>query len=320
MTNRFLLSALLSLTLSLLLFKPIFAQPENSDPAVDLITAVNALRSENKLPQYQVNSTLMIVAQAQADHMAKTGVASHFDAAGLRPYQRAVKAGYSVAGDLSQGGLFFENIDSGAGLSPADAVKKWKEDSLSLAVMLSPDLKDVGAGVAVANGVTYYVLDAGSALNKVELTSAVTPTPTLALGAVVTSTALEDGSIYHIVQPKEALWSIAMAYNIAVDDIKHLNRLTTDDIFEGQKILIYKPKAGTTITPVPGITFTATFGIPTSTATQLVTPTITATATPPPVSPASTWGGGIVVGAIVLIALLGAGIGSWLASKKQVPL
>ena len=130
---------------------------------------------------------------------------------------------------------------------------------------------------------------------------------------MIVSTPLENGDVYHVVQLKEALWSIALAYNTTVEQIKLLNGLATDEIFEGQKLLIQRP---VTDTPTSTEAVTATFGIPTSTATQPVTPTATSTATPLPVPPASPQNGGIIVGVIVLIALLAAGIGSWLGRKK----
>ncbi len=132
---------------------------------------------------------------------------------------------------------------------------------------------------------------------------------------VIVSTPLENGEVYHVVQLKEALWSIALAYDTTVEQIKLLNGLATDEIFEGQKLLILRP---VTDTPTPTEVVTATFGIPTSTSTQPVPPTITSTATPLPVPPASRQSGGIVVGIIVLIALLAAGIGAWLGRKKSV--
>jgi uncharacterized protein YkwD len=313
----FFLSALLSLALSLTPFKPTFAQPEKFAPASDLINEVNALRAKNNLPPYQVNATLMSVAQSQADYVAKTGFLSHFDATGLRPYQRALNAGYPVSGDLAQGGFFSENIYSGSSsITPADVIENWSGDALHLGTMLSPDLQDVGAGVTVVAGAAYYVLDAGSAVGKADATPAPTSTPTIPPNLVITSTPNADGSIYHIVQKDEYLWNVALSYNMTVEDLKKLNRLSTDDVYEGQKLLIFKPKPGPSITPTVGVTPTATFGIPTSTATHPVTPTITLTSTPLPTPPASFQSGQKIIGAIVLIALLGAGLGAWLGRKK----
>ena len=116
-----------------------------------------------------------------------------------------------------------------------------------------------------------------------------------------------------MVQSKEALWSIALAYNTTIEQIKSLNGLASDEIFAGQKLLIQRP---VTDTVAPTAVITATFGIPTSTATQPVMPTITSTATPLPAPPASRQSSEIIVAMILLIALFSAGIGSWLGRKK----
>lgn len=324
--KRFLISILvplLFLTASLLPSEHVDAHPAQFSPkftALDVIAEVNALRTSRNLPPYQVNSILMNVAQSHADHIASTGVLSHFSASGERPYQRAIAAGYPVAGDLSIGGLFAENIASGAGLSVSAVINDWQSDPGHLNTMISPDLKDIGAGISIANGVTYYVLDAGSSTGDPivgtpsTLISTPTPgTPGTQPADVIVSTPLESGEIYHVVQLKEALWSIALAYNTTVEQLKLLNGLASDEIFAGQKLLVQKPILDTA---TPTVVVTATFGIPTSTATQPVPPTITSTATPLPVPPASRQSGGMVVGVIILIALLAAGFGSWLGRKK----
>lgn len=319
---------LLFLTFCLLPSERALAWPGHLSPnptALDLIEEVNALRASNNLPPYRVSAILMNVAQIHAEYIASTGVMTHFDVNGLRPYQRAIEAGYAVAGDLSLGGFFAENLHSGVGLSPAGAVTFWKGESSQLDTMLSADFKDVGAGMALANGVTYFVLDAGAANG----TPAATLTATLSSSAAIISTAgaagtpavvvmistpLGNGEVYHVVQKNEALWSIAFAYSTTIEQLKLLNGLVTDEIFEGQSLLVKKPEPATA---APSPVITATFGIPTSTATKPVTPTTTATSTPLPEAPASLQSGGLMVGAIVFIALLAAGLGSLLGRKKM---
>lgn len=321
---------LLFLTLCLLPSERALAWPGHLSPnpsALDLIAEVNALRASNNLSPYQVSAILMNMAQVHAEYIASTGVMTHFDANGLRPYQRAIEVGYAVAGDLSLGGFFDENLHSGVRLSPAGAVTFWKGDPSHLNTMLSADFKEVGAGMALANGVTYFVLDAGAENGTPAATS--TSTATLSSSVAIISTAgaagtpavvvmistpLDNEEVYHVVQKNEALWSIALAYNTTVEQLKLLNGLVTDEIFEGQSLLVQKPEPATA-TPSPVIT--ATFGIPTSTATKPVTPTTTAKLTPLPEAPASLQSGGLMVGAIVFIALLAAGLGSLLGRKKM---
>jgi LysM repeat protein len=305
---------ILFLTFSLLPSEGAEARPKLFSPnlaAQDLIAAVNDLRAAEKLPAYKQNSVLMEIAQAQADYIASTGIVTHFDASGLPPFRRAVSAGYSVSGDLSQGGSFRENIGSGAGLTVPGVVLAWQDDAEDLKSLLSIDLADVGAGVAALNGVTYYVLDAGASTGD-----SATPSPTALSGTsvMVVSTPLEDGTVYHVAQANEALWSIALNYNTTVEELKFLNRLATDEILEGQKLLIRKPVVATT---TPTVAATATFGIPTSTATHPITPTVTSTVTPLPVPPTSRENGNRVVAGIVLVALIAAGLGAWLGRKSQ---
>ncbi|MHB8778633.1 MAG: CAP domain-containing protein [Anaerolineales bacterium] len=318
---------LLFLALSLLPSEMALAQPMyfSTNPAtLDLIAEVNSLRASNNLPPYQVDAVLMNIAQVHAEYIASTGVTTHFDANGLRPYQRAIEAGYAVAGDLSLGGYFAENIHSDVDLSPAGTVAFWKGDSSHLNNMLSLDFEEVGAGMALAKDVTYFVLDAGAENGTPAATSTATRSSSEAIiataGAVGTqavvvmrSTPLDSGEVYHVVQKNEALWSIALAYNTAIEQLKLLNSLGTDEIFAGQTLLVKKPEPAT-VTPSPVIT--ATFGIPTSTATKPVSPTTTSTSTPLPKAPASLESGGVVAGAIILVALLAAGLGSLLGRKK----
>ena len=284
----------------------------------EVIAEVNSLRAEHGIAPYAVNSILMLIAQTQADYMASSGVLSHFDAEGARPSQRAIAAGYPVAGDLSLGGFFSENIAAGVDLSPSELVAGWTEDSLHLNTMISPDLEDVGAGIAFLDGKTYYVLDAAASTGQsLKIVSSPDPGSTATLGTqpafVVTSTALENGTVYHIVQSNEALWSIALAYDLTVEELKRLNQLTSDDIFIGQKLLIRKIDQSTATLES---TITVTLGIPTSTATRPVTPTATFTPTPVPTPPSSRIGGGMVAGSIVAAALLAAALGAWLGRRR----
>ncbi len=300
-------------------------ESSNHQAAADVIDEVNALRAEQGLPAYQVNPILMKIAQSHADYQASTGIVTHYGENGSRPYQRALDAGYPVAGDLSTGGLFSENVDAGRNLSASQVVQGWQEDSLHLNTMISADLQDIGVGVAIADGVTYYTLNAGQA-SEIEVLASSSPasnggdpfasstgTPST-LQLLATNTITEDGTVYHIVQAKEALWSIALAYETTIDELKRLNRLVTDDIYEGQKLVISKQEVET---PTPQPSITVTFGIPTSTATFPVTPSLTPTSTPIPIPPASRQRGGQIVGGIVLVAVIAAGLGAWLGRRKS---
>jgi LysM repeat protein len=229
-----------------------------------------------------------------------------------------------VAGDLARGGFFSENITSGSNKSPAQAVLEWQRDAAHMNTMLSPNLQDAGAGVSVSEGVTYYTLVAGaSSGSTVNYTPPAGGTPG-DLGAlppleivqpVTTSTALEDGSVFHEVKLGQALWSIALAYGTTIDELKRLNQLANNEIYVGQNLLVRKEEAATG-TP-DGPTATVTIGVSTSTPTKRVTSTNTATPTPQPVPPSTRQSSGVIVIVIVFGALAAAGIGTWLSTKRS---
>ncbi len=304
--------------------QPVVLSPDRT--AQEMIVKVNTLRNSNGLLPYSTNPILMKVAQSHADYIASTGVLTHFDQDGKRPYQRAIDAGYDVAGNLSSGGLLTEAIFSGSGISDDEVISTWQSNAADSVALLSSSYEDVGVGISAANGITYYVLVAGS---ENELTSPLAspvvgtsisvgtsaPVATVGTGTVYPNTALPDGEIYHVVRKNEALWSVAILYSTTIEELKLLNGLATDEIFEGQKILV---RAVNTQTPTPSlIPVTVTLGIPTSTATLPVTPTKTSTPTPVPTPPTSLQKGGMVVGGITLVALLAAGLGAFLGRAKK---
>ncbi len=320
---------LLFLTASLIPSRQVIARNGSfsvNSVAQELIDEVNALRASNGLSPYRVNPTLMEVAQSHADYLASRGMITHFGEDGSPPYQRAIADGYSVAGDISMGGAFAENIHSGSSLSAADVVAFWQGDSVSQETMRSPSFKDIGTGETTARGITYYVLVAGLEGNALAATPTMTQPSSEFIVAtaggfgtpairVALSTPLENGEIFHIVKKNEGLWSIAVAYFTTVEELKLLNGLVTDEIFEGQSLLVYRPLPDTA-TPTPPEA-TVTLGIPTSTPTHPATMTSTFTATPVPVPPVSRQSSGRIVGVIVLAALFAAGIGAWLGGKKS---
>ena len=326
LTYRLIVVSFLALTFNLLPSNTTLARPQDVPlhNAYDLIAEVNALRASNGLPAYNVNPILMQVAQAHSDYQASIGTTTHYSADGSRPFQRALAAGYPVAGDLSRGGFFSENITSGSSKSAAQAVLEWQGDSIHLSTMLSPNLQDVGAGASVAGGVTYFTLDAGSStgstVNYTPPAGGATGIPgTIATLEIVqpvrTSTALEDGSVVHEVQIGQALWSIALAYSTTIDELKRLNQLATNEIYVGQKLLVRRDVPATGSPKEPTVTVTS--GVPFSTPTRHVTSTATSTSTPIPAPPATRQSSGVVVVIIVVGALIAAGIGTWLGTKKS---
>jgi hypothetical protein len=264
----------------------------------------------------------MRLAQSHSNYQAAIGTTTHYSADGSRPFQRALFAGYAVAGDLSQGGFFSENIMSAQDLLPSEAVSAWTGDAPHLNTMLSPNLRDVGAGVAISGGLVYYTLDAG-----LESGSPVSYTPQAGIPVgtpgtpiisqfilpVFASTPLEDGKVYHDVQFGQTLWSLAVEYKTTVQQIKTLNNLSGVEIYEGQTLLIAQLP-----TAAAAASGTATLAATTNPAAPTIKVAASASAEPstPPVAPTAVGTGGGAVLAILVTAIAAAGLGTWISTRR----
>lgn len=292
--------------------------------AYSLINEVNALRAANGLTPYSINPTLMSIAQQHAEFMSVNGV-SHTGYGGTRPYQRALNAGYPLAGELTLGGFFSENITAGSNKSVQQAVQEWQGDAPHLNTMLSPNLTEIGAGVAIVGNYVYYVIDCasptgGNAPFAAPTLSSGTPVPIVTQPPVAVNTLLPntpdaDGKVYHTVQKGETLWLIAISYNVKIADIRKLNGLAEDaDIYPNTKLLIILVS---TLTPGPTGTPTR-FSTVTPQATWTASPVIenaTPTLAPVKFAAAETSDSLPVLGMIALAALVLAGI---LAASMRV--
>jgi LysM repeat protein len=223
----------------------------------------------------------MGIAQSHAGFMAANGV-SHYGVGGSTPYQRAIAAGYPLAGDLTQGGLFSENITAGGNKSVADAVLEWQGDAPHLGTMLSPSLTEIGAGVVVIDGYYYYVIDCGRSTESglpqeippsLQDQISTIPSKPVVVNTLVPNTPEADGNTYHVVKEGETLWLIAVSYGIKVDQIKSYNPFINEtNIYPGQRIYIpanLRPSS----TPEPA-TMTPTVS-PTVVITAIAIPTAT---------------------------------------------
>jgi LysM repeat protein len=113
----------------------------------------------------------------------------------------------------------------------------------------------MGVGVAVAGGVYYYTLDvgyvAGSQPQSTKSSSgSVSGNPTQIAAQQATQAALpkpvfvstpaEDGSVIHIVQQGQTLWTIAAKYNIPLADLLSRNNLTENSfVYPGNRLIIF---------------------------------------------------------------------------------
>ena len=317
----FSLAALIALTSTSTSRAQSMKMPSVAGSPFELINAVNALRASYGLAAYTINPILMFTAQSQAEFMAATGNVSHTGFGDSSLTDRLLAAGYPLAGDLLLGGFRAENITSGnEDMSAQSAVDGWTGDVLHLNTMISPNLSEIGAGVAIANGRVYYVIDAAlpMAPTSVAGSRATIPPPEARISITVVSTPNPEGDVIHEVQVGESLWQIAIAYEVNIDDIKRLNNLFDNNIYPGNKLLI-KTDAVVTIVPRPLMT-----DLPASHPTVLQTNSLATLAsirsTSNPISGLTSVNNRSVMGmviSIIVLALLGGGYFTWLGNKKN---
>jgi LysM repeat protein len=231
--------------------------------AGSLIAEVNAFRAANGLPPFEVDYALMAAAQAHSEYMAKNGTITHSGAGGSSARDRAVAAGYGDGAAV----LVIENIAGGNNLSPSQAVYSMWQDALHRETMLTSYYVHIGAGVATSGSFVYYTIDVGRIQGApppptATLDPAATPAPAstplpantpeptkVAAQPVVVATPREDGSIVHVVQAGQALYTIAVVYDVSLEAILAINGLTMDSvIYPGDEIII---QAGLSPGPSP---------------------------------------------------------------------
>jgi uncharacterized protein YkwD/LysM repeat protein len=269
--------------------------PSPASSPSEVIAAINTYRAANGLKNYQTNSTLVHVAQAQSDYQASIQDVTHTGLGGTVPRDRVYAAGY---GD---GNIVWvsEIIYGGYNATAQDAVGWWKTSQIHNDTMLSPDYLEIGAGVAVGDdGFVYYTalcaysVDGVPAQNtpsnekdpeesgaSTEISTGPTPTTAPIIIPVQASQPKEDGSIVHIVRTGQALWNIAAVYGISVEELYTLNGLDQwTPIHPGDEILVRPASTPITTPKPPRATSTQQ---PTRTATGL---TIASTGESTPVS------------------------------------
>ena len=230
----------------------------NQTSAYEMIIAMNTLRVSYGLPALIEDPIINAVAQSTAATMAASNMSWHIgDVRG-----RLAAAGYG-GGSTVWATENFAMSSMGMGIDEIMAV--WADpDHMRPAV--EPAYCHVGAGVAQANGKTYYVLQAAyisgqecgsSSTSTGETGSSGTGTGT---GPVVSqlimpvsiATPDEDGNTYHVVQAGQSLWSIAIAYQITIRDLETWNNLSHETpLNAGQRLFIPNKDTEGYATPTP---------------------------------------------------------------------
>jgi uncharacterized protein YkwD len=248
--------------------------------ASDLIAGVNALRASYGLAPYTVDPILMAVAQTQNNYSMSIGRVTHYGPDGSRPREQAIAAGYGGGATV----FVSENIAQGTDLSPGDAVQMWTGDDPHLNTMIGANYRDVGAAAGESDGVYYYTLLAGyvagvgSAHSTAPIASPYASSSTGVVAYVVPATPMADGSILHTVQAGQTLWTIAAVYDVPLEDLRTLNRLSeTPLLHPGDELIIQPAQTVVPPTPTPAATGEAAAPTPSPPARSA-----TRTPTPPP--------------------------------------
>ena len=227
--------------------------PPSQASAYDLILAMNTLRVSYGLPALVEDPIVNAVAQSTAATMAANNMSWHIgDVRG-----RLAAAGYGAGGTVWATENFAVS-SSGMGIDEIMAV--WADpDHMRPAV--NPAYCNVGAGVAEANGKTYYILQAayvsgrecGSSSSGGTSQPGVVPNPVSQLIIPVKiATPDAEGKVFHDVQAGQSFWSIAIAYQITIHDLEVWNNLSRNiPLRAGQRLFIPGKNTEGFATPTP---------------------------------------------------------------------
>ena len=228
----------------------------NQVSAYDLILAMNTLRVSNGLPALIEDPIVNAVAQSTAQIMAANNMSWHIgDVRG-----RIAAAGYGAGSTV----WATENFAVGSGGMGIDEIMAAWADPDHMRPAVNPAYCHVGAGVAQAsNGRIYYILQAAyvsgqecgssSPASGGTSGSGTVPNPVSQLIAPVKIAAPDaDGKVFHVVQSGQSLWSIAIAYQITINDLEAWNNLTRNDPLQnGQRLFIPGKDTVGYATPTP---------------------------------------------------------------------
>jgi LysM repeat protein len=240
------------LVFALLVVKTIQAQ---GDSATTVINTINQLRGQRGLAALEPHPALMQIAQQHSQYQASIGTWTHIGADGSRPKDRALAAGFGDGATI----YVSENVAYGADMSIMETINGPWNDPEHHHTMYNPNAKYIGAGVAYSGNLVFYTVDTGywvgdpgPTQDPGKIETPTSPDASLIPTAVpvIISTPLPDGSVKHIVQGGQTLWTIAAVYNISLEELRELNGLEAEAILVlGDEVLI-QPAFTPTNTPI----------------------------------------------------------------------
>jgi LysM repeat protein len=230
--------------------------PAEQVSAYELILAMNTLRVAYGLPALIEDPIVNAVAQNTAATMAANNMSWHIgDVRG-----RIAAAGYGGGGTV----WATENFAVSSGGMGIDEIMAVWADAEHMRPAVTPEYCNVGAGVAqTSDGRIYYILQAAYVSGREcgsSSSSGGTPQPgTVGVPSVPQlimpvkiATADAEGKIFHEVKAGQSFWSIAIAYQITIQDLETWNNLSRDTPLQaGQRLFIPGKDTKGFATPTP---------------------------------------------------------------------
>ncbi len=223
------------------------------DSTTTVIDTINQLRSQRGLAPLLPDPALMEIAQQHSQYQASIGKWTHISADGSRPRDRAIAAGFGNGATI----YISENVAYGTNMSIMETINGPWNDSLHHHTMYNPSAKYIGAGVAYSGNLVFYTVDTGYYFGDPAPTPkypAVSGTPSASVFPsavpVIVSTPLSDGTVIHIVQSGQTLWTIAAVYNIPLEVLNQINGFKTDTVLLLGDEVIIQPSYTPTSTPI----------------------------------------------------------------------
>lgn len=204
----------------------------HAQSASAIFQEVNQFRINNGLVPFQYNSALAAAAQNQANFMAANTVfSSHVGAGGSTPQSRAAAAGYV--------GRVTENIVGGTGMTAPRGLTWWVNSPVHYNTLITSRYWEAGTGFATNGTDNFYVLVVGQPSDAPPQNVVDDSPEPLYITPITLAQPGEDGSIVHVVQEGQALWSLAAHYDVALSDLLLYNSLPANAIVQpGDRITI----------------------------------------------------------------------------------
>lgn len=223
------------------------------DSTTKMINTINQLRSQKGLAPLLTDPALMQIAQQHSQYQASIGTWTHISADGSRPKDRAYAAGFGNGATI----YISENVAYGTNMSIMETINGPWNDPDHHHTMFNPSAKYIGAGVAYSGNFVFYTVDTGYYVGDPASTPespAVSDTPSASVFPtvvpVIVSTPLSDGTVKHIVQGGQTLWTIAAVYNIPLEVLNQINEFEPDKILLLGDEVIIQPSYTPTNTPI----------------------------------------------------------------------